>query len=614
MALDLGDGIVLNEITGNFFTDLDNYQKNGFVWNVPGHGKFAFYGYSSPKVRDDKALAEFVSNCLKSSDGRAPGSLFTTIRGITVKFPYDYTDAEALVVVPDDAKIFDFDLGYEGSFPKLNPMTVARNQITTFTILPTQIKGDALYWRDAPGIAPDVLEISHTPAADVNDSIFGVCVSINESNGFYAEPEPSRLTYVLEYVTAKLFDCFYNIFSMPHSLYSNSVTQVADRRLRVRLLCNSNKMFSSAPLATSPKYDSVDVSNYQEIDVAGNTAERYGHFLNHSRIYDGVYKYWGLVTRNAWGLSPMDGEITISGIYAYLDKLISNAENVSWPTEEYVYYVAALMLLRDQIHNFVDEIRSRGKSPGLHLTYAPWEFQEFWLYFMLFYSSMFFSGRSDSLLDDLFYVPPVRNPLPPYSDEASLGIPLYDQIVLTPLHGEHEFVNNSYIIRDANASLVNLVDILRDPKAHIPTMEPPGESIYEDILVKVQKWGLKIDDPKCPPEVLVFTNIYMHNDYPEGTSPICFRKLANPYRELQYRNSVIGSKATHKMGPDGQDILVEPQFFKVRDSMPLLVYSLAFEKLYALKSVVEKDCSWWDPKGFGEYVNKVKRLREGGQS
>lgn len=600
MALELGDGIVLNEITGEFFTDGRNYQKNAFVWNVPGHGKFAFYGYSSPKVRDNKALAEFVNRSSKRPEGYAYHLPAIKLFDIRVKFPYDYTDAEALAIVSDDANIFDFGPDYESSFPKLDPARIIRASVASFTILPAQIKGNALYWRDAPVINPSALERSSTPVTDINDSLFGVYMLIDEPNGFYAEPEPSRLTYVLEYITAKLIDCFYNIYPCMHGILSNAV-----------LMYNRNKMFSPAPLAKSPKYDSVDFSAYQEIDVASNTAEQYGLFLNYSRIYDGVCKYWDLVTRNAWGLSPMDGEVTISGIYAYLDKLISNTKNISGFTDFDAYCIAALMLLREQIYNFVNEIRSRGKSPDLHLNYTLWEFQEFWLYFMLIYSSIFFSGRSDSLLDDLFYVPPVRNPFPPHSDEESLGILLYDQIVLTPFNGAQKFANDLNLIHDTNASLVNLVDILRNPKGHIPTMEPPGEVNYETIFLKAQKWYPKLDDPKCPPEVLVFTNIYYHDDYSKKMTAFGFRDIIMPYEELQYRNFAIGSTITYEPGPDGQDIPKAPQRFKVHDSMPLLVYSLAFEKLYALKKAVPKDCNWWNSKAFEEYYNEVKKLRGG---
>lgn len=600
MALDLGNGIALNEITGKFISSPDDFQKNMFTWYVPGHGEFAFYGYSSPKVRDNKAIANWVREYFT----RSSHPLTYTFSNITVKFPHDYADAEALVITADDAEIFNFDSGYNGSFPKLDGKKVGRLLIRSFTVLPVQIKKDALYWRDAPVIAPAALEISHTPAADVNDSIFSVFMLIDEPNGFYAEPEPSRLTYVLEYITAKLIDCCYNIYRYPHGLVANNVGGVK----------NTNKMFSPAPLAISPKIDPIDISNFQEIDVASSMPAQYGDFLNRSRIYDGVCKYWGMITRNAWGLSPMDGEITISGIYAYLDKLTFNAIKCRGRVDGCTAPIAMLMLLRNRMNDFVNEIRSRGKSPTLDLSYAPWEFQEFWLYFMLVYSSMFFYGRSDSLLEDLFYISPVRNPLPPYLDEESLGIPLYDQIVLTPLHGKHGFSDDGYIKPDVKASLDNLVEVLREPKGHIPTMDPPGKTDYKDILDVCENWGNRLDDPACPPEVRVFANIYLHNDYPKGLSSIIFKRVFQPYEELQYRNSVAGSAPTRETGPDGEDIVTPPKYFKVQDSMPLLVYSLAFEKLYALKRVVKKDCSWWNSQMFGEYFNEAEKLRKGALS
>lgn len=595
MALELGDGIVLNEITGTFIVDLDKCQNNVFVWDVPGHGKFAFYGYSSPKVRDDKALAEFIGDFQKNMyNGH------TANKSCNVAFPFDYTDAEALVLINDSAEIFDFKDGFYDSYPKM---------VTSFkfTVLPTQIKADRLYWRDAKiDIASDdhnELKEHGMAVADANDSLFGVCMLIDEPNGFYAEPEPSRLTYVLEFLTAKIIDLFYNSEESIHSAFANFAA-VYDFSL----------MRSYAPLANSPKFDEVDISNYQEINVAVNTAEQYGAFLNYSNIFDGVQKYWAMLTRNSWGLSPTDGEVTISGIYAYLDKLISNAKNACGYAGQYTGPITALMLLRDQMHQFIDEIRTRGKSSVLCLSYAPWEFQEFWLYFMLIYSSMFFHERSDSLLNDLFYVPPVRNPGLPNLDEQSLGIPLYDQIVLTSMYGKKDFEEKTNVIHDVNAALIDLVEILRNPKSGIPTMAPSGKTDYKGIAPLCEDWVNKLNDPACPPEVLIFTNIYAHNDYPTGLSSVIFSCTADPYDELQYRNSAMGREATHKTGPDGEDILIPPKYFKVHDSMPLLVYSLAFEKLYALKKAVPKDCTWWDSKAFEAYFNEVKKLRKGGQS
>lgn len=604
MALELGDGIVLNEITGTFIVDPDKCQNNAFVWDVPGHGKFAFYGYSYPTVRDDKSLAEFVRASQKMSDGLHLGSRPTLVtRGITVKFPYDYADAEALVVTADDAKIFEFKPSYENSFPKPNAMTVLRNMVTSFTVLPTQIKKDALYWRDAPDIAPDALEISATPAADINDSIFNVYMLIDEPNGFYAEPEPSKLTYILEFLAAKIIDCYYNINRRHHGVFSNAAG-----------VGNSNPMFSSAPQAASPKYDPPDLELYQEIDVVANLPEQYGYFLNTSRIWDGVQKYWGHITRNAWALSPMDYPITIDGVFSYLDKLISNAKTVYGRNGQCVVDIALLMVFRECMDDFMANVRPRGRRPDLTFDFDPWEFQEYWLYFMLVYSSMFCATNTInnvSLLDDLFFVSPVINPVSPAVDAQTVGIPLYEQIVLTPQHGQHGFSSTMDVKHDVYASLNNLIEILHDPKTHISTMDPAGKPDYESIKSKLEKWAAKSDDPACPPEVLVFTNLLSHDDWPADISPVAFLGLFQPYEELQFRNAAIGAKDKHETNEEGQDIAIPAERFKLRDSMPLLVYSLAFEKLYGLKRAQKKDCRFWSPDKFKEYFNEVKQLHGG---